>query len=63
MAKIVIRNVTPTPRTAGGEAKELHVKQTGGGPAKEATLPPGGELEFEVGHGQKVTVSEAGGED
>lgn len=59
--KIQIRNVEPSPRAAGAAAEEVKVKVTGGGPAKEATLPPGGELEFIVGQGQKITVTE--GED
>ena len=60
-SKIQIRNVEPASKVAGGAAEEVKVKVTGGGPAKEAKLPPGGELEFTVGQGQKITVTE--GED
>lgn len=62
-SRIEIINTEPASKIAGGAATPIRVKQTGGGPARELDLPPGGRVEVLVGEGQKVTIHQGGEEE
>jgi len=56
--RILIRNTQPSTKIGDAVVKPLTVKETGGGPPRQMVLQPGGEAEFTVDEGRKVTVQE-----
>ena len=56
--RVVIKNIQAATKIAGGEAKSVEVRETGGGPPVEHQLAAGEEVEVSVGEDRKVSISE-----